>query len=245
MRKRLIIILLILSVFSISFNLFAKNENEMNEREIIEQMKTEFKLLIRIYNEHIGILQQILANKIAKLRTIKKGTAKHKKLKKEIESAQFEISEAKKQLAEFDDIITNPERENELNSKTYDRLKALIETIRYSEFIYFDSGSTKVTTNGMLTLREFKKYIENKKDFVIVIQGHADSTPLGPKLRRVYGDNEGLSLARAKEVRNYLVDHLGLSNNNIILEGKSSMDPLSTNKASNRRVELILKPRKF
>jgi len=245
MKRSIVIVILILSLLSISNQLFSKKTTELGEREIIEQMKTEFKLLIRIYNEHISILQQILANKIAKFRETKEGSVKHSKLKKEIESAKFEISEAKRQLAEFDDMIKNPERESELNSRNYDRLKALINTIKYSEFIYFGSGSTKITSSGMITLKEFKKYIENKKDFVIIVQGHADSTPLGPKLRKIYGDNEGLSLARAKEVRNYLVDDLGLSVRNIVLEGKSSKNPISTKKASNRRVELILKPKKI
>lgn len=238
----LMIVFVMLTIFSL---LTAKKDSEMTEVEIIEEMKTEFRRMIRIYNEHIGILQQILANKIAKFRETTTGTARHQRLKQEIETTKKEISLAKKQVAEFDEMVTDPEKEDELTAENFDRLKALINTIKYTEFVYFKSGSVKISTSGMLTLKEFKRYIEDKKDFVIVIQGHADTTPLGPKLKRLYGDNKGLSLARAREVRNYLVHELGLPPEIIILEGKSYLDPISKDKASNRRVELILKPRKI
>ncbi|MCD4650608.1 MAG: OmpA family protein [Candidatus Cloacimonetes bacterium] len=247
--KKIVLFILLTSILCGTISLLSAQASEISEnsseREIIEEIRSEFVLLIGIYNEHIAVLRQILANKIARLRTLDIDSAEYQYLQQEIEKAQQEIDEADARQKEFGDIAENPERKDELTVETYNKLKDLLNTIKYSEFVYFASGSIKLTTQGMLTLKEFKLYIGDKKNFVIQIVGHADDTPLKPELIKIYKDNEGLSLARAESVYEYLTKQLNIPESIIILEGKSSLDPVSTKKALNRRVELILKPRRI
>lgn len=77
------------------------------------------------------------------------------------------------------------------------------------------------------------------------IIGHTDSVDLKGDAAKKFGDNYGLSLARAKTIADYLAPRLGLDAGQIVLEGKGPDAPVASNdtldgRGQNRRVEVIV-----
>lgn len=75
------------------------------------------------------------------------------------------------------------------------------------------------------------------------IVGYTDNQRLSARARKIYPDNQALSLARARTIADFLKVGLGLSDDKIIATGKGDADPVASNKtaagmAQNRRVEL-------
>ena len=82
--------------------------------------------------------------------------------------------------------------------------------------------------------------------FEIEVAGHTDNKPLGPKVKEVYYDNLGLSIARAAAVVRMLRQR-GVSPDNLSAVGYSMYRPVASNETKegrqrNRRVEIILAP---
>ncbi len=82
--------------------------------------------------------------------------------------------------------------------------------------------------------------------FEISVAGHTDNKPLGPKIKKVYYDNLGLSVARAAAVSRKLRE-MGVSPANLSATGYSMYHPLVGNdtkeeRQQNRRVEIMLEP---
>lgn len=76
------------------------------------------------------------------------------------------------------------------------------------------------------------------------IIGHTDSAALKGEGEKKFGDNYGLSRARAKTIADYLASRLDLSPEQIVLEGKGPDAPVASNdtvagRAQNRRVDVI------
>jgi outer membrane protein OmpA-like peptidoglycan-associated protein len=77
----------------------------------------------------------------------------------------------------------------------------------------------------------------------LVVVGHTDSRPIAERSRKIYADNSALSLARAESVRAFLMDSLGMTAEQIDVEGKGESEPMADNatargRALNRRVEV-------
>ena len=82
--------------------------------------------------------------------------------------------------------------------------------------------------------------------FEISVAGHTDNMLLGPKIKNVYNDNLGLSVARAAAVSRKLRE-MGVSPANLSATGYSMYRPLTSNankegRQQNRRVEIMLEP---
>ena len=82
--------------------------------------------------------------------------------------------------------------------------------------------------------------------FEIAVEGHTDNKLLGSKLKKVYYDNLGLSVARAAAVSRAL-EEMGVSPNNLSAVGYSMYRPVATNdtlegRQQNRRVEIMIEP---
>ena len=79
----------------------------------------------------------------------------------------------------------------------------------------------------------------------LAVVGHTDNQGLSPRAQKRFGDNAGLSDARALAVVTYLQAGLGLSTDKLAMAGKGASQPIASNRtaagmAQNRRVVLTV-----
>ncbi|MDW3195537.1 MAG: OmpA family protein [Cytophagales bacterium] len=115
-----------------------------------------------------------------------------------------------------------------------ERIKKGYKLVR--ENIYFLPGGNEVSHDPDDILYKAVRLLGIKKELQIEVAGHTDNTGSN-------SDNLKVSLARAKKVRNWLVN-LGVSSDRIKIAGYGDAKPISTNddeeegRELNRRVEL-------
>jgi len=105
----------------------------------------------------------------------------------------------------------------------------------------FDSGKTDIREAEMEVIREGLKRLSGQQNLRLRFTGHTDTDPLSASSQAKYGDNQGLSMARAEQVSNKVAIRLGIDLNDIILAGFGDTMPVADNstpegRALNRRV---------
>lgn len=107
--------------------------------------------------------------------------------------------------------------------------------------LLFPSGSTVVDKKGREALSNLAKAVENEKDINIMVEGHTDTDKvLGGG---AYKDNWDLSVLRATSVVRILLESAKITPLRITAAGKGEYQPADpTDKAKNRRIEVILAP---
>jgi len=103
--------------------------------------------------------------------------------------------------------------------------------------IKFDYNSANIGPKNLTAVKELGKALASKdlKDGVFLVAGHTDA-----KGTEEY--NQGLSERRAEAIKRYLIDHYGLSSENLVAVGygktqlKNSGEPLAE---ENRRVQVV------
>lgn len=126
----------------------------------------------------------------------------------------------------------------ELGGK-YDPASGTI-TVTLANDVLFDSGKVTLKSASKTQLGRIasiiKKEHANKEALVI---GHTDTDPIK---KSGWKDNWQLSTERALAVTRYLIDQ-GVSAKQLIAGGRGEHHPTGANKASNRRVEVIVSTR--
>ena len=110
-------------------------------------------------------------------------------------------------------------------------------TVRVPGDVLFDPGKATVREQAKPTLDKVAAAL--KKDYSgkqIRVEGHTDSDPI--KVSR-WKSNQELSVARADAVKQYLVSK-GVDANMVSVQGFGSDKPKSSDKALNRRVEIVV-----
>lgn len=108
--------------------------------------------------------------------------------------------------------------------------------------LLFASGSTAVDPQGKKALIDLAKAIENETDMEIIVEGHTDTDKLNSKVSPK--DNWELSVLRATEVVKIITANSSINPVVLTAAGKSEYVPVSaTDKAKNRRIEIILQPK--
>lgn len=107
----------------------------------------------------------------------------------------------------------------------------------------FVSGQAFLTDASRATLDALADGLRNKRNLRIAVTGHTDDQRLSPRSKKLFGDNQGLSEARALTVAAYLKDKLNLAAEQVAIEGFGESRPIAGNDtpegmAKNRRVEL-------
>lgn len=107
--------------------------------------------------------------------------------------------------------------------------------------LLFASGSTSVEAQGKKALIELAKVLQNEKDLEIVVEGHTDVDKLvstvSPK------NNWELSVLRSTSVVEIMLANSSMDPKKIMPAGRSQYLPVdSTDKAKNRRIEIIISP---
>ena len=107
--------------------------------------------------------------------------------------------------------------------------------------LLFPSGSAEVDPVGQEAIAGLAGVIAEQKDLEIVVEGHTDTDRLNsPTIPR---NNWELSVLRATAVVNILLQNPGVDPSMLIASGRSQYHPVDpSNKAKNRRIEVILAP---
>jgi outer membrane protein OmpA-like peptidoglycan-associated protein len=109
----------------------------------------------------------------------------------------------------------------------------------------FASGSDELTPAWKALLDRVAAFLADKRKLRFSIVGHADAQPLSARTRSEFGDNQGLSEARAFQVAEHLRVALNLPVEAFTIRGEGDRRPAASNDtpdgmARNRRVELEL-----
>ncbi len=112
-----------------------------------------------------------------------------------------------------------------------DNRHKLIETGSFTtNEILFDTNKANIKLSSKTVLDELGKALAENPNLNISITGHTDSDGKA-------ADNQKLSEQRAESVANYLIKNFGINQNKLKTFGKGELEPISNNKAENRRVE--------
>lgn len=107
--------------------------------------------------------------------------------------------------------------------------------------LLFASGSTAVEANGKKALIELAKVLELEKDIEIIVEGHTDTDKLASSSHPK--SNWELSVLRATAVVDILISNSKVNPAQLMAAGRSEFHPVdASDKAKNRRIEIILSP---
>ena len=163
-----------------------------------------------------------LSRKAEKAEQLEKATQTYqdlqKKLEKEIQEGQVQITEMKNRL-----------------------------TMTMVDKIIFPSGSAEISKEGQKVLDKVISILKDVKDKRIQVEGHTDNVPIVSALKKRFPTNWELSTARATEVVRYLQEAGGLDPKLLSATGYAEYQPVAPNdteegKHKNRRIEIVLLP---
>jgi len=163
-----------------------------------------------------------LTQKAEKAEQLEKATQTYqdlqKKLEKEIQEGQVQITEMKNRL-----------------------------TMTMVDKIIFPSGSAEISKEGKKVLDKVVSILKDVKDKRIQVEGHTDNLPIVSSLKKRFPTNWELSTARATEVVRYLQEDGGLDPHLLSATGYAAYMPVASNdtdegKHKNRRIEIVLLP---
>lgn len=160
-------------------------------------------------------------------------------------------------LDESYSLPENSERMLPVNSMTFWGVEKLPETdslvpvtkARQADIdassVLFKSGKSLVNTQSLVELKQVINSLDNKKNLRLKFIGHTDNEKLSARSRAIYGDNVGLSRARAEKAARYFQGQLGLDDDAVLWEGAGDSQPIASNtteagRLKNRRVEIEL-----
>jgi chemotaxis protein MotB len=219
------------------------NQNEANERKI-EQMRINGAKESANYQADIEAKNEELLRKESVLNTLENELINKQKLLAEREARVNELEEMIQRKDEAMKLLKTKVAlalkgfENkgltviEKNGKIYVSLDAKL---------LFQSGSTKVEEGGKVALIDLAKVLETEKDLEIIVEGHTDTdrlvSPSHPK------SNWELSVLRATSVVEIMTANSAMNPGQLMAAGRSEFHPLDpTDKAKNRRIEIIISP---
>ncbi len=110
-------------------------------------------------------------------------------------------------------------------------------------YLRFESGRSVVSDKDVSALKTVLDRLSGKHNVRLHIIGHTDSQHLSARSRKLYGNNYGLGLDRAKRVGRVFIERLGLAPDAVTYDSKGDTQPLASNStpqgmALNRRVEV-------
>jgi chemotaxis protein MotB len=212
---------------------------------------------------------QLKADDDAKEAQIKDAQAKIDDLTKQLKDLGVEVSSTKANLADRQKALEEyqarakqleaiKERFEKLKSKLDELTKlGLAVNVRHNRMVIslpgdvlFDSGKETLKKDGKAILLKVAGVIKADGQLAVrdyQVAGHTDNQPLG---HGPFKDNWGLSLMRAREVLEFLIDPTkggGLPSAHWSAAGFADTDPISSNdsddgRQKNRRCDLIVSP---
>ncbi len=179
-------------------------------------------------NQNLGTTEQDLASKTARVEELQRALAQKEAA---TQALRQRVADA---LLGFNaqDLQVNVK-----NGKVY---------VSLSEQLLFKSGSTKVDPKGQEALKKLAVALKDNKDVNVLVEGHTDNVPIA-KGTAGLSDNWDLSVLRATEITRLLAT-AGMDPTQITPSGRAQYLPVvpndsPTNKALNRRTDIILTPK--
>jgi chemotaxis protein MotB len=228
--------------------------NELNEilskksNELLSQATGENKKLV----DELNRTQEALQKKEDMLKGLEKNLNEKQAA---IDEANKELAEKQKRVTDMENLLSEQQAASEaLKNKVQNALlgfkdKGLTVTekdgkvyVSMEAKLLFATGSTAVDPSGKKALIDLAKAIENEADMDIIVEGHTDTDKLAaasyPK------DNWDLSVLRATEVIKIMLANSAVKPQILSAAGRSEFYPVDTSdKAKNRRIEIILQPK--
>ncbi|MDH3215057.1 MAG: OmpA family protein [Candidatus Krumholzibacteria bacterium] len=178
----------------------------------------------------------------------------------------LELSAKDQQIAELEQEIARLEREagserqraDQLNGdlqealgdlqdkeKLWLRQKEGMSTISMPNTATFDSGSTRLTVEGMAIIDKVWEVLARYPDREILIEGHTDNVPIASEFKDRFATNWELSTARALAVLYYVRDKHNADPKRMSAVGCGEHRPVADNsglegRAKNRRVVIVV-----
>ena len=162
--------------------------------------------------------------------------------------SQEAVSKEKKLLAlnkSYEELKTGLNKQIQEKELKISTLEGKLN-IRLLNKILFAPGQTVISTNGKRVLKSLAEELKKVEGIQISVEGHTDNQPLGRKIKNIYIDNLGLSVARSAAVARTL-RKMGVKPQILSAAGYSMHRPVAANavpegQQQNRRVEIILAP---
>lgn len=157
--------------------------------------------------------------------------------KDELAALQLQRAEAEKRLAAIADIQKQFAKMIDTGQlKVTARRGSLVLSLP-SE-VLFPSGVADLSESGKMAVLEVGFNLKRLGDRRFLVVGHTDDQPLKST---TYKDNWELSTARGLTVTRVLVQ-AGMNPKNLVAAGAGEHDPVSKDRAKNRRIEIALLP---
>lgn len=185
-------------------------------------------------------------------------------LEKDKAELEQKLSEVAAKAGEMEKKVAdaNAATEKKLQAAV-DKSQATVSTegdeihLKLVDKVLFAVGDDQLTEKGKAALDKIAKVLNDVPDKQVWVQGHTDDQPIGtlppPKKKKGskeappprFASNWELSAARALQVVHYLQDHGKVDPTRLAALAFSQYRPVSkSNKAANRRIEIVLYPHK-
>ena len=157
--------------------------------------------------------------------------------KDELAALRAQRADTEKRLAAIDDIQKQFAKMIDTGQlKVTARRGSLVLSLPAE--VLFPSGVAELSKPGELAVLEVGITLKRFPDRRFLVIGHTDDVPLKST---TYKDNWELSTARALTVTRFLVQ-AGMDPRNLLPAGSGEHDPVSKDRAKNRRIEIALLP---
>ncbi len=183
-----------------------------------------------------------------RLRYASKHLGRHRAKKRESEVVSENLEVERQELQENVSKLSSTLNQSITENKTeMALLVSKFSVIRLESDVIFDSGSAKLSTQGLETLRDIAQKYQNYPDRIMSIEGHTDNIPIAGNLARFYPTNWELSAARAAAAANFFTQQ-GVPEDKLRIVGFGALQPITSNdteegRAANRRIEIRLAPK--
>ncbi|HEX6592749.1 MAG TPA: OmpA family protein [Moraxellaceae bacterium] len=164
--------------------------------------------------------------------------------------ADFFVKPAPKAEEKQPEAVVIPDGEAGIRLQTLDHVQVsdLTQAVAARSYTFkgrFDPNQDVLRPESVKDLERLLAQLKKGQVQKLEIIGHTDSVGLKGEPEKKFGDNYGLSRARAKAIADYLGPRLGLAPEQITTEGRGPDVPVATNdtldgRAQNRRVEVIV-----
>ncbi len=210
----------------------AKYELKAKEVDSLAAQKGELEEQLKKYNAEIEALKKEKGELAAKVEELSPKAEKAAQLEKASQTYQDLIKKLEKEIEHGEIQIT--EMKNRLTMTMVDE-------------ILFPSGSADIGKKGKEVLDKVITILKDVKDRRIQVEGHTDNVPIVSALKKRFPTNWELSTARATEVVRYLQEKGGIDPKLLSATGYSEYAPVASNdteqgRQKNRRIEIVLLP---
>lgn len=164
--------------------------------------------------------------------------------------ADFFVKPAPKAAEKTPEPVVIPDGEAGIRLQTLDNVQVsdLTQSVAARSYTFkgrFDPNQDVLRPESVKDLERLLAQLKKGQVEKLEIIGHTDSVGLKGEPEKKFGDNYGLSRARAKTIADYLGPRLGLTAEQIKTDGRGPDVPVATNdtldgRAQNRRVEVIV-----